>query len=70
MKTLDQQIEEQTKLIEELENSYPELVGKMYSDENYKWHIHHTKVRDAYWKRRMLIAEKKGLNEEQTARIY
>lgn len=56
---LETKIEEETKLIKELESSYPK-----YDDSVSKWHennngyyTHHTKVRDAYWRRRMYIAK-------------
>ncbi len=61
--TLDEKIEAETKLIAELESSspkwYPELCR--YHEDNKPWEIHQTAIRDAYWRRRMFIAEKEGL---------
>lgn len=49
----------------ELEKSYPT------SDPNSKeWHIHHTKIRDAYWRRRMLTTRLEGGDLNATAEVY
>lgn len=58
------EIEELGKQIEELEASYP----KDYSSR--EWHIHHTKVRDAYWQRRMKKAKIEGLDLVEVAKVY
>lgn len=51
--------EEETALIKELEATMPALAeGKhLYSKANTAFHIHVTKLKDAYWRRRMLTAE-------------
>lgn len=61
---LELRIEEETKLIKDLESSYPkyDLVNK-WSKNNLEYHRHHTKVRDTYWRRRILIAKLEGLPE-------
>lgn len=46
--TEDQRIEEETKLIKQLEASYPD------DCESLEYKIHHTKVCDAYWRRSRL----------------
>lgn len=68
----DQQIQAETDLIKQLETSYPPFDAKVgtYHPTNTPWHIHHTKVRDAYWRRRMLIAKRDGLNIDATAQVY
>lgn len=50
--------EQETALIKELEATMPELVeGEgLYSQANTAYHIHYTKLKDAYWRRRMLTA--------------
>jgi len=65
-KNLDEQILEQSILIKTLEATYP----KEYKST--AWHIHHTRVRDVYWKRRMLTARRDGDNDayEAAAEIY
>jgi hypothetical protein len=69
---LNKQIEEQTALIKELEKSYPKLDNSVgfYDAANTQWHIHHTELRDAYWRRRMLIAKRDGIDENETAKVY
>lgn len=57
-------IEAETKLIAELESSYPKEFKSL------EWYQHHTKCRDAYWRRRMLIAERDGLDKHETAKVY
>lgn len=64
-KELNQKIQKETELIVELEKSYPT------SDPNSKeWHIHHTKIRDAYWRRRMLTTRLEGGDLNATAEVY
>jgi hypothetical protein len=59
-------IEAQTALIKQLEASYPVLASSDAFDKvaEMEWrtafNLHHTKVRDAFWCRRMLIAERNG----------
>jgi len=51
-----EKIEKETKLIMELEGSWPKLdttVG-LYHSNNTAWHQHQTKLKDAYWRRRNL----------------
>ncbi len=69
---LKQQIDEETNLIRTLENSYPEYVSKAgrYSPENRAFELHHTNVRDAYWRRRMLIAELENLSIQSALKCY
>jgi ABC-type transporter lipoprotein component MlaA len=68
---LEKQIEEETKLIEELESSYPEFVEvngdrwDQYREENKGWSKHHTAVRDAYWRRRMCKTAIRTKDEEE-----
>ena len=57
------EIAEQTKLIKELEASYPP-----YGTPDFE--IHHIKVRDAYWSRRMMIAKRDGDDLLETAKVY
>lgn len=72
--TLEEQIAAQTQLIEELENGYkdveyfPEL-GRHHKS-NRKFNIHHTNVRDAYWRRRMLVAKLENFDLNETAKLY
>ncbi|MCB0539976.1 MAG: hypothetical protein KDE33_20835 [Bacteroidetes bacterium] len=64
-KELKCQIQEETDLIARLEASYPDVViGSR------EWFIHHTKVRDAYWRRRMLLDQLEGRSSEETAKVY
>ena len=46
---LEKAIKTETELIKKLKKDYPKM-GKA-------WDIHDTKVRDAYWRRRRLIAQ-------------
>lgn len=63
-------IQEETDLIKKLEKEYPKLDSSVhfYHKKNTAWHIHHTKVRDAYWRRRRLIAKRDGL--EDPIKVY
>jgi hypothetical protein len=56
-------VEEETALIAELEKSYPKDTNST------EWHIHHTKVRDAYWRRRMK-ASKSDEEKDAASRVY
>lgn len=70
---LNRQIAEQTALIAELESSYPDSYDPSagrHAKVNRPTEIHHTKVRDAYWRRRMLIAKRDDLDEQATAAVY
>lgn len=67
-----EQIQQQTELIAELESSYPP-----YNADLDRWHkdnrpheIHHVKIRDAYWKRRMLQTKLEGGDLSETAKVY
>lgn len=64
---LKNKIQKQTDLIAVLEKSYP-------SDrDSREWLIHHTSVRDAYWRRRMLQTKLEDGSEEdlqETAKVY
>lgn len=63
--TIDEQIEQETQLINKLEATHPKMdpnVG-FYHKNNTPWHIHHTELRDAYWRRRRFIAKKEGLED-------
>ena len=69
------EIDEQTKLIAELEASFPPYykdLGRWHKD-NGPLEAHYVRVRDAYWKRRMLIEKRDGASEEElrvTASYY
>lgn len=69
-------IEEETANIKRLEASYPTYVqdGGRYSQENRAWEIHHTEVRDAYWRRRIAQDRLDGTSEDviakTTATVY
>ena len=66
----------ETELIKELEKSYPKIHGdvheehRLYREDNLPWQIHHTKVRDAYWRRRMWQTELEGGDLTKTAQVY
>lgn len=70
--TLDDRIKEETLNIIRLERSYPMIDESVhfYDPKNLPYHIHHTATRDAYWRRRMLIAERDGLSKSETAKVY
>jgi len=56
-----------TELIKKLESSYPTYdnsVGRWHKN-NSAYELHHVKIRDAYWQRRMLQS-----NDSRTAGIY
>ncbi len=70
--TLQDKIIAETKLIAELESNRPEYhsgCGR-YSEENKPWELHSVAIRDAYWRRRMLITKLEGGDETVTAQIY
>jgi hypothetical protein len=69
---LRQLIDKETEKIKTLEASYPELVeGKgLYDSANTPYHIHHTEVRDAYWRRRMFTSELNDGDLAATAQVY
>ncbi|RDJ35716.1 MAG: hypothetical protein DWQ19_12935 [Crenarchaeota archaeon] len=71
-KELKQQIEEQTALIAELEKSFPKRDDTVdrWHENNRPYEIHHVKVRDAYWKRRMLITRLEEGAVSKTAAVY
>ena len=56
--SLKEKIKAETKLIKELEISYPKLNEEVHLHDklNLEWHIHDTKVREAYWRRRHLMS--------------
>ncbi len=70
--TFDEKIENETQLIKELESSYPKLHNDVhfYDRKNTPWHIHDTKIRDAYWRRRMFITKRDGGDIQDTAKVY
>lgn len=61
---LEEMIKEITQEIKQTESHYP---GKYGTSE---WWIHHTLVRDLYWRRRMLITELEGGDKNETAKVY
>ncbi len=61
---LQRKIQEESDKIATLEKSYPD---EWHSRE---WWIHHTEVRDAYWRRRMLTTQLEGGDINQTAEVY
>ena len=65
-------IEQQTEIIEQLMSSYPVYHSELgrWSPENRAFELHDVKVRDAFWQRRMLIAELEGLDLEETAKVF
>ncbi|RJQ30299.1 hypothetical protein C4565_00510 [Candidatus Parcubacteria bacterium] len=69
---LNKLIDKETELIKTLEKTYPvmEDPSNRYSHKNLPWEIHHTKVRDAYWRRRMLLTELGGGDLNKTAEVY
>lgn len=67
---LQNKIDAETALIKELEGSYPPYNQDRYSPERRAFEIHDTKVRDAYWRRRMLITKRDGGDLNQTAKVY
>ena len=72
MMDIDEKIAQETQNIETLEASYPESFPQFgrYHEKNRPFEVHHTKVRDAYWRRRMLTARKENLDLDATAKIY
>jgi hypothetical protein len=72
MKSLEEQIEDKTKLIKELENKkvpYDNSKGRWH-ESNIAYETNYVSIRDAYWKRRMLIAKLEGLDTNETAKVY
>jgi hypothetical protein len=72
MKTIQEKIDEETANIKKLEETYPpcDFSKSDYDEVNKPYLLHHIEVRDAYWRRRMLIAERDGLDKDEISRIY
>lgn len=71
MTTLEE-YDEQTALIEALKQSYPKYdadAGR-WAEVNRPYELHHIKIRDAYWRRRMLAAKLNGEDVKITAQVY
>jgi hypothetical protein len=64
-------IEVETILIKKLESTVPKLVypNELYHRSNTPYHIHVTKIMDAYWRRRMLRTQLEGGNLQECAKI-
>lgn len=62
---LKQKIQKETELIVELEKSCPAT-----NPNSTEWYIHQTKIRDAYWRRRMLTTRLEGGDLNATAEVY
>lgn len=62
---LKQKIQKETELIVELEKSCPTT-----DPNSTDWYIHQTKIRDAYWRRRMLTTRLEGGDLNATAEVY
>lgn len=65
-------IDEETQNIKELGElkvPYNPELGRWHED-NRAFEIHQVNIRDAYWRRRMLIAKIENLDESETAQVY
>lgn len=70
--TIQEKIAKEIQLIAELESSYPpydNTVGR-YHENNLEYGRHHTKIRDCYWRKRMLETKLEGGDLNATAEIY
>jgi hypothetical protein len=69
---IQKQIDQITQEIKLAEKSYPprDATAHRWADINRPYELHCVKIRDLYWKRRMLIAKRDDLDTQETAKVY
>lgn len=70
--TIQEKIAKENQLITELESSYPPYDSTLgrWHDNNRAYEIHYTKIRDCYWRKRMLETQLEGGDLNAAAQIY